>query len=161
MHVTSRGSPLKVNRNLCKEAIRHYGKFLFSSRLYNNLNITLIFKPRFDDFAMCAWEDDSHRPREFTITIDGRLGLKSMLIALAHEMVHVKQFAKSEMVDMIKANHTRWNGKMYGNAKVYIYRDENYWSMPWEREARALEHELYVKLLRTPEFSSKLPKKKR
>lgn len=53
------------------------------------------------------------------------------LSTLAHEMVHVKQFAKGEM-DM---GLTRWKSNNYCG-------DIDYWDQPWEKEARKLQHKM-------------------
>lgn len=50
------------------------------------------------------------------------------LVALAHEMVHVKQFARGEL----DFGLTRWKTNRYcDNIK--------YWDQPWEKEARRLQ----------------------
>ena len=49
---------------------------------------------------------------------------------LAHEMVHVKQFARNELDDQL----TFWKGRNHSNT--------DYWDQPWEKEARRLQHKL-------------------
>ena len=72
-----------------------------------------------------------------------------MLTALAHECVHLKQYAKGELIDHIRQEKTRWTGSFHGKKKTYILDDEKYyWEYPWEREARALEMELVHKFLK-------------
>lgn len=55
------------------------------------------------------------------------------LSTLAHEMVHVKQFARGELDE----NLTYWKGRNHGNT--------DYWDQPWEREARRLQHKMVQK----------------
>jgi len=50
---------------------------------------------------------------------------------LAHEMVHVKQFA----LDELDASLTRWKSNKYCE-------NMEYWDQPWEKEARKLEMKL-------------------
>ena len=50
---------------------------------------------------------------------------------LAHEFVHVKQFARGELSE----NMTRWKSNRYAG-------DIEYWDQPWEKEARRLQHKL-------------------
>ena len=49
---------------------------------------------------------------------------------LAHEMVHVKQFALGELDPAM----SRW--------KSQSRNFDDYWSQPWEKEARRLQHQL-------------------
>jgi hypothetical protein len=49
---------------------------------------------------------------------------------LAHEMVHVKQFAKDELDPAL----TRWKKKDHSRTE--------YWDQPWEKEARRLQAKL-------------------
>jgi len=73
-------------------------------------------------------------PREFKINIDNVQSLRLQLRTLAHEMVHVKQFAKNELYDYsIKADHTRWRDDVF-DVKAVKYKDQ-----PWEVEAYGME----------------------
>ena len=58
-----------------------------------------------------------------------------MVTALCHEMVHVKQFARKEMVDGVETGVARWKSKT-------IPLDTNYWDLPWEKEAYRMEKKL-------------------
>lgn len=49
---------------------------------------------------------------------------------LAHEMVHVKQFARNELNDQL----TFWKGRNHSST--------DYCDQPWEKEARRLQHKL-------------------
>ena len=49
---------------------------------------------------------------------------------LAHEFVHVKQFARGELNEQL----TRWKKRNFSNAE--------YWDQPWEKEARRLQSKL-------------------
>jgi len=49
---------------------------------------------------------------------------------LAHEMIHVKQFAKEELDPAL----TRWKTKDHSRTE--------YWEQPWEKEARRLQAKL-------------------
>ena len=55
------------------------------------------------------------------------------LSTLAHEMVHVKQFARDEL----SANLRRWKTRDHTNTE--------YWDQPWEKEARRLQSRLVAK----------------
>ena len=53
------------------------------------------------------------------------------LSTLAHEMVHVKQFAKGELDSAL----TQWKSNKYCE-------NIDYWDQPWEKEARKLQHKM-------------------
>lgn len=88
----------------------------------------------------CIWEDNTHLPREFTIRIDSTQKLKEMLESIAHEMVHVKQYAKGELKDFsYDTSGCKWLGKYIKFDKV------NYYDHPWEIEAYGRERGLIVR----------------
>ena len=93
----------KAVRRLIETAAWFYAEKLMGKRLMESLEITinlkknLLSKEGFEGTAM--WEDDSYRPKEFTIEIDTTAKIRNILITLAHEMVHVKQWAKNEMYE--------------------------------------------------------------
>ncbi len=139
------GRPSHVSMTIIKEAAKFYGKYLLGNKLYNNVYLTLKFE-KFDrdncDYAYCDWTDDNHQAREFKITIDSRLNRKEMLLALAHEMVHVKQYAKGEMKDIFRPTRmVKWQGERYNHEEM------DYWEQPWEIEAYGREKGLYFKFM--------------
>jgi hypothetical protein len=73
--------------------------------------------------------------REFEIEVDRTLSYRKMLETVAHEMVHVKQYARRELHP---SKHT-WSGKTYNPAKT------SYWDLPWEIEAHGRETGLFVR----------------
>lgn len=143
MLIETIGKPTQVTISLIKDAANFYARYLLGNKLNNNIYLTIKFE-RFkngcNDYAYCDWMDDNHQAREFIITIDSRLSKKETLLALAHEMVHLKQYAKGEMKDIFRPTRmVKWHGNKY------LYEEFDYWSSPWEREARSYEMELYVK----------------
>ena len=73
--------------------------------------------------------------RTFEIEADKKLRLRKLLETIAHEMVHVKQYARRELHPV---NET-WCGKTYNPKKV------SYWDLPWEIEAHGREAGLFVR----------------
>lgn len=73
--------------------------------------------------------------REFDIEIDRTQSMRKMLETLAHEMVHVKQFARREL----HPANDEWYGKTYNPKKV------DYWDLPWEIEAHGRETGLFIR----------------
>ncbi len=73
--------------------------------------------------------------REFDIEIDRTQPMRKMLETLAHEMVHVKQFARREL----HPANDEWYGKTYNPKKI------DYWDLPWEIEAHGRETGLFIR----------------
>lgn len=65
---------------------------------------------------------------EFTIEINKRLGVKSIIKTVIHEMVHVKQYAEGRLTQ------TEWMGRPHP--------DLPYRELPWEVEAWNMEKTL-------------------
>jgi len=83
-----------------------------------------------DQHANCIWEDNHYRPKEFTIQIDPDQRLNLLLNSLAHELVHVKQWAKGEIFELQRERKVyKFNGQRFDTSKV------DYWDTPWEIEA--------------------------
>ena len=138
MQIRTKGIPDNVSKAICKDSVRFYGKQLFSTRLYKNIKVLLVFDKLPNPInALCHWSDDNHICREFVIIVNKKLNKKTTLIALAHEMVHVKQFAKRELKDYLRTDKVRWKNKIFSLDKV------KYWSCPWEKEAYKNDGILY------------------
>lgn len=138
MKISTRGIPDNVTRSLCKESLSFYGEQLLGSRLSKNIKILLVFEKLPNMFnAMCQWEDDNHRCRNFVIIVNKNLNKKTILISLAHEMVHVKQYARGELKDYLRNNTVKWKNRKFNLQTV------KYWSSPWEKEAYKKDKILY------------------
>ena len=113
-------------------AVKDFAKYLCINRLKTSIHLKLHHKwlVEGDAEALCEAVDE----RTFIIDV----GLYCNWISnLAHEMVHVKQFARGEL----DPNMTRWKSNRYVG-------DIEYWDQPWEKEARKLQHtmaELFTK----------------
>jgi len=111
-------------------------------RLKHKLDITVELKTNKDglgdNLGTCIWEDTNNRPRLFLIEACSKLNMRTLLITIAHEMVHVKQFARNEQKHMIRANKVKWMGKTVDTNKV------SYWELPWEIEANGRETGLFI-----------------
>jgi len=144
MYIKTSGKPSNVPIRLCKEAVKFYGRKLISNNLYHKISLTLEFEefpPRGNDYAYCEWEFDNNRSKDFIITIDKKLNKKQMLLALAHEMVHVKQYARGELKDYMRVNKCKWLGEKFDLDQI------DYWDQPWEIEAHGREKGLYLRFL--------------
>lgn len=143
MKITLVDQPSKVDPILIFESLVHYGETMISKRLLKNIEIRvvvvkgLVRRDKID--ADCVWEDINIRPREFTIRIDGDMGKKRTMLALAHEMVHVKQYALGQLKDYLRDSSVcSWHNVIHSK------NDGGYFTWPWEVEAHSMESELYL-----------------
>ena len=143
MLLNIRGSN-KSTRTLVNYAAWWYAEKLMGKRLMSALEInikldrTLYKKSNMKGSAI--WEDEGRRPREFTIKLDSTMSIRDILITLAHEMVHVKQWAKDEMYDYYNTpKMVRFKGE-----KMH-YDEVDYWDYPWEIEAYGREMGLFIR----------------
>jgi hypothetical protein len=130
-------------RKVIREATFFYGYSLLSKRIAENLDIHINV---IDDYYKSTGvvgdtlpldSDITYRPRSFEINLDRTKRLKSIVFTLAHEFIHVKQFAKGELKD-----HKRSNKTIFNKMK---FEDINYWDSPWEIEAYGKEGGLWNK----------------
>lgn len=97
----------------------------------STLDITVTLKDIKDDaYGYCL----SDSTRFFELEIDKNLSLRRLLTTVAHEMVHVKQYARKELQEDYD-----WLGKTYSPDKV------SYWDQPWEIEAHGREVGLFIR----------------
>ena len=78
-------------------------------------------------------ETDNYRT--FEIEVDKTQSLRRVLETLAHEMVHVKQYARREL----HPSTDLWCGKTVNPKKT------SYWDLPWEIEAHGRETGLFIR----------------
>ena len=106
-------------------------------------------EPLVDSEAETCWVDKNILPNVFEIKFSNKIkNTRRIIQTLAHEMIHVKQFAKGEMYDHIHAAKVRWKNKNYNVDEI------DYWDYPWEIEAYGKELGLYVKFLTEYDLSN-------
>jgi hypothetical protein len=88
-------------------------------------------------YGLCYSTDDPHY---YFIDLYKDQDTSDMLKTVFHEMVHVKQYAKKELV--YKTNYNLWKGQKYNDI-------ENEWNRPWEIEARKYEKLIYNKFIKS------------
>lgn len=117
------------------KAAHFYGSILFSNQMIKYIVIDIVFKTSIKDQGTCCVIDvnKNYKAREFEIELKRHRSLRSTLKTLAHEMVHVKQYAKGEL----NRDVNTWFGT-YINTK-----DTPYHMLPWEAEAWMLDEGLY------------------
>jgi len=137
-----KGSNKKV-RKVVEQAAWYYAEKLMGKRLLGSLEITINLKKdlliKEGNEGSAVWEDDGYRSREFSIELDTTVKIRNLLITLAHEMVHVKQWAKNEMYEYMEPHMVRFKGE-----KIHL-KETDYWDYPWEIEAYGKQLGLFVR----------------
>ena len=134
----------KAFRKLVESATWFYAEKLMGKRLMGSLELTINLKKNLlskeGNEGSAIWEDDGYRPKEFTIELDTTVKIRNLLITLAHEMVHIKQWARDEMYEYMNiAGMVRFKGE-----KVHMVITD-YWDYPWEIEAYGKQLGLFVR----------------
>lgn len=147
MNIETFGSPISIHRDMAINALKFYSESLMSSRLHSKLSIRLFFKTNLiktDGIeASCVWEDKNIRAREFMVLVDSGLTKSNLLKSLAHETVHIKQYATGQLRHyMYKTPDTKWFDTFVDDTKI------PYHKLPWEVEAWDLEPVLYRDFLK-------------
>lgn len=136
MRIYVKGKPKKVDLALIRAAARWFGHRLLGPKLAAKITIHLIF----DEKAIkergirgeCVWRDRPKNPRKFTMLLDPNCGTRYMLMTLAHEMTHVKQYARNELYEPVIDGPMYWYGELIGQ-------EVHYYEKPWEIEAHGRE----------------------
>lgn len=136
------------NADKLEEAARFFAAQLLHHRTVQNIEVDLEIVRKLDVTGECISEDDHKNPRYFTIRLRQQ-PLDEMIKTLAHEMVHVKQYAKNELGKELALARggkglrivTRWQGEFWTPGK----KEDGYWDAPWEIEAYGREVGLHHK----------------
>ena len=146
LKIRQHGDPTRVSPELPRMALRYYSERLMSKRLASNILIRLFYKKGMVKEtkleASCVWDDDNLMPREFTVMVDADLSKRRLLMSLAHEMVHVKQYATGQLRYYVRGPKCKWLGKPIDEESI------PYVDLPWEKEAWAVEIDLYQEFMR-------------
>ena len=130
-------------KELATDMAHFAGKRIMSSRMYDSLEVNLHLRDKMQEregvYGTCIWMDDNYRPKEFEINIDRGMKQRLLLESVAHEMVHVKQWATGQLYDYIDGDTSRYDGKKYSKSKM------DYYDYPWEIEAYGREAGLFVR----------------
>lgn len=150
---------IQLHHKHCRQFIRFFCNRFFSKDLNKQINVKLKFirKATFsygDECASMEWVDHNRQPRKFTIYIytPPKASLRYIISTLAHEMVHVKQFVKNELIDLPSTNY---NVSVFKNKKYNLNR-VNYYDQPWEIEAFGRERGLTLEYFERVKLAKKL-----
>ena len=136
----------KDYRKMIESAAYYYAEKLLGKTLVKTIEININLKrgmlKKDDVEGTCIWDDwDDLRktPRDFTIELDCGVTIRNMLVNLAHEMVHMKQWVKGDMYEYSSPHMIRFMKKKYDMSEIA------YWDYPWEIEAYGRQLGLFIR----------------
>jgi len=128
------------NDKLLKKCLSRASVYFLNQLLPNKRNIDIIVKivnnlvKKEKAYGECYNYSNKINPSKYIIQLNADMSPYETIRTLAHEMVHVKQFDKRELVFFSK--HTKWKKERF--EKDIVYTSE----YPWEYEAEHLEKKL-------------------
>lgn len=128
-------------RDLLSKAAHFYAdKLDIDKKLQNRITINM-FVRKSDSRGSCEVPVGALNPRQFDIILSpDEEGEVSIVQTLAHEMVHLKQFALGELRMMSRCN--KWKGKKWVEKSNEL---DDYYDTPWEIEAFGREEGLFLR----------------
>lgn len=122
-------------REIVEEAVVWYTK-KFLPRV-RKLEINIRLKNLGPDYhGFCSRFDD----REFFIELNSKCSVFELVATAIHEMIHVKQYVKYEMMDL-HTGSVRWKTRPINPDNL------DYWDHPWEKEAHRNDEKLAKEFL--------------
>ena len=120
-------------RSLVESIVSHMADRILGSRLSRSVYCNFQIISNLDADGWCEWMDDNLRPREFSVQIRKEQNYSQMILTVVHEMVHIRQMARSELYEIFRPRQMQvWKGKR-------LKKEIPYNKQPWEREAYRLQ----------------------
>jgi hypothetical protein len=148
MKIDIRGRPIRIPKKIVRKAVEHFSDLLMNQRLHSKIDTDLTFVSKDTDeldpseFGITyATYGEDNKHRHFEVFLFNDLSIKATLLTLAHEWVHIKQYASGQLYDFMRADLkglSRWNGELYNREDEMT----EYWFRPWEIEAMGYEQGL-------------------
>jgi hypothetical protein len=127
----------RLKRKLVKQAAKWMLGYTLGPRLASNIILKINITEKLKDsnvYGSVIWEDDNHRPREYDMEICNYLKDRTLYRVLAHEIVHIRQYATGELKDLAsKADYCKWKNEL---VQAEGRGSGSYFNLPWEIEAR-------------------------
>lgn len=132
---------------LVRKAVRWYSERLFTTRMDESIIVHVKFTKdlhkRYKSLGSCGPKEIVDRPKEFDIEIDADLSQRRVLQTIAHELVHVRQYATGHLKEYNRNCDVKWKGERFEEKQTS---GDEYWFTPWEIEAYGVEVGLYTLL---------------
>ena len=121
MKLSIRGPSNALTRREQKFAAHWFSKLLFSNNLFDKLFIQIHNTSLKQYKGLTEPSVDCPYPKEFLITIDNKSSRRLQLKTLAHELAHVKQYAKNELRDQVRiSGRIKWNWANNGDCRYVM-----------------------------------------
>ena len=122
------------NTETIKKQVEFYLNYLdVNENIFIDISIYPVMPDHLKGITIPIKSSEPGISKIFRILIDDKLSAKKQMIVLAHEMIHVKQFTKNELIQINKKKVT-WKGKKYYNSYAH--------NKPWEKEAFGADNKL-------------------
>lgn len=133
------------NNNITRKELRFSTAFMFAHLVdadeHQKTDITILSKKWKGNNNLLGLVVPSKKNKfKFRIYLNPDMSRRKQLLTLAHELVHCKQFLRSELghtFDFGDSVFTKWNNKLINE------NDIDYDFLPWEIEANGREYGLY------------------
>jgi hypothetical protein len=135
-------------RGLIVDSAEFYANELMRKDLARNICIDIQVVKKMEkrtngnEMGTCLITGECSRPREFELEIDGSHRTTFILKILAHEIVHVCQFATRKWIQYEKKDIEQWKGE------IFEWEGLDYRDLPWEAEAIEKEDILFHNLIK-------------
>lgn len=135
MRVDVRGDSSVMSTFEWRKVVSWYGEHLLGRRMADRCSVFLELSPYIRGVAGSISCTDWRRKRDFLVQIETRCGIRKQLYTLGHEMTHLRQIVRGELV--VHHGDVIWRSDRHAGVEE-----------PWEVEAYANERTLY-RLFRT------------
>lgn len=139
MKVSIKGKNPKISKEEIRYATRWMASLILSKKMMGNVSVVVDFVSERGLKGSTECLDADYKPRNFKINVDPELSRRNQLLTLAHELVHVKQFAMGEM------RYTRYTELIKWHKQTIHNEQTEYWDLPWEIEAFGREFGMYIR----------------
>jgi len=105
------------------------------------------------------WMARQYKPNHFKITINPDLcdNMKEFMIMIAHESIHITQYATGRLA--YRKAGTYWEGKKWNFPAPRHLGGSAYWETPWEVESYGLEKAMIWSFVNVQELAKEMTEK--
>src|SRR5690606_16642138 len=121
-------SPKKFNKNIEETTLKYLRIFLTNKEIKNLCLVIHFTKPKKRSYASCSFLRKHKNKKHFSLNFNNNLTYKQFVKYLIHELTHVKQYVREELID-INTKHCIWHNKVLNYKKLSVE------EQPWEVEA--------------------------
>lgn len=128
-----------------KNAMKFFASKIFTPQLNKHIEVHVCFRKVMPDYHGIVTVEDYNvlgTPRNFLIDIRKTDNSEEILKTLAHELIHVRQYARCELNEEMNI----WQGRHINSDEI------PYHEQPWEIEAETTAIELYNEFVKKENY---------